>query len=292
MVEYTEPFGTDEIAVYSAVANGENVVQIAEDMKEGDLLLHRGKRLLPQDIGALAAIGVAAVSVLSPPRLTILSTGDELISLDNTPKRGQIRDINTHALTALAQKCGYRVVHSAVLADDENTLEQALRDAMPGSDIVVVSGGSSYGKKDITGTVIDRVSSPGVFTHGLAIKPGKPTILAYDALSETILAGLPGHPVSAMIVFELIFGRLLRELANTPHPHLIPAQISCNVASSPGKHTCLPVMLKWENDAYIAEPIFGKSGLITTLTNADGFVTIERDTEGLSAGATVKVHLF
>jgi len=292
MTEYAEPFGAEGVALYSGVANGENVVQIGEDAKAGERLLCRGKRLLPQDIGALAAAGVTTVSVYTPPRLTILSTGDELIPPEKEPAPGQVRDVNTYALTALAQKKGFSIVGTAVLPDDENALEQAFREAMVTSDIAAVSGGSSQGKKDMTRTVIDRVSSPGVYTHGMAIKPGKPTILGYDSPSRTLLAGLPGHPVSAMMVFELLFGWLLREVTGSVQTPAIPARLSCHVVSSPGKLTCWPARLEWTGNGYAAEPIFGKSGLITTLTEADGYFTVDRDIEGLKTGQTVLVHLF
>jgi len=292
MVEYSEPFGESDIALYGSVAFGENVVLAGEDAKRGELILRRGKRLLPQDIGALAAAGITSIPVFTAPRLFIVSTGDELVQPVKTPEPGQVRDINTSALRALAQKNGFKVVGDSVLPDDESALEQTLRAAMETSDIIIISGGSSKGKKDITATVIDRVSSPGVCTHGLAVKPGKPTILGFDKPSGTILIGLPGHPVSAMIVFELLLGWLLREITCNPGMPGIPAQLSCNVASSPGKLTCWPVRLEWTGKGYTAEPIFGKSGLITTLTKADGYFTVERDTEGLLAGQTVLVHLF
>ena len=292
MTEYSEPFGADGVAVYSSAANGENVVQIGEDAKAGELLIGRGKRLLPQDIGALAAAGITSVPVFTLPSLTIISTGDELVSAEKEPADGQVRDINTYSLTALAQKTGFSVIETHVLTDDENILERTIQPAMKTSDIIAVSGGSSQGAKDMTRAVIDRVSSPGVFTHGLAVKPGKPTILGYDSLSNTLLAGLPGHPVSAMIVFELMLGWLLREITGNPEARVIPAKISVNVASSPGKLTCLPVKLRWTGNGYSAEPVFGKSGLITTLTSADGYFIVNRNTEGLQSGQTVEVHLF
>jgi molybdopterin molybdotransferase len=207
------------------------------------------------------------------------------------PLPGQIRDVNTYALTALAAKTGFNVVGSAVLPDDKVELERALRNAMEVSDIVAVSGGSSQGKLDITREIIDSVSSPGVYTHGMAIKPGKPTILGCDDKTRTLLAGLPGHPVSAMMVFELLFGWLYREVTGCAQAPAIVARINCNVASSPGRLTCWPVRLEQVEGGYIAEPIFGKSGLITTLTKADGYFCVERDTEGLQAGQTVSVHL-
>jgi len=224
--------------------------------------------------------------------MTILSTGDELAPPGHKPLPGQIRDVNTYALCALAGKNGFGVVSTAVVPDNEAALEQAVRKAMKESDIVAVSGGSSQGEKDATRTVLDRVSKPGVFTHGLAVKPGKPTILGYDEHSRTLLAGLPGHPVSAMMVFELLFSWLLREITGSAPPPAVPARLFCNVASSPGKLTCWPAKLEWTGDGYNAIPVFGKSGLITTLTKADGYFIVDRDREGLPAGDTVLVHLF
>ena len=292
MVEYTEPFGDSGIAVYGSVANWDNVVNIGEDAREGSLLMARGRCLLPQDIGALAAAGITTVPVYVPPGMAILSTGDELVAPHQTPLPGQVRDVNTYALGALALKNGFSVQHTSVIPDDVDTLERAVRAAMDASDVVVVSGGSSKGEKDATRAVLDRVSHSGVFTHGLAIKPGKPTILAYDSVSQTLLAGLPGHPASAMMVFELLLGWLLRELTGSVPSPALPARLICNVASSPGRLTCWPVSLILKDGEYVAQPIFGKSGLISTLTRAHGYFMLDRNREGLSQGETVLVHLF
>jgi molybdopterin molybdotransferase len=292
MAEYAESFGEDSVALYKSAANGEHVVQPGEDAKAGTLLLNRGRRLLPQDIGALAAAGVTEVPAYTKPRITVLSTGDELVPPQGTPGLGQIRDVNTYALMALAERVGYVAAGYAVLPDDEAALEEAIRKAMLASDVVAVSGGSSKGKKDVTRAVIDRISSPGVFTHGMAVKPGKPTILGYDEDSRAILAGLPGHPVSAMIIFELLFGWLFRELTGCAVAPAIPARLNCNMAASEGKLTLQPCRLTMVDNSYIAEPVFGKSGLITSLTRADGCFAIPRGAEGLQAGETVMVTLF
>ena len=292
MCEYTEEFGAGGIAVSRSAAYGENVVLPGEDAKQGAPLLRRGRRILPQDIGALAAAGVTSVLAYTSPLVTILSTGDELVPPEQEPKPGQIRDVNTYALAALARKHGFAVAGTAVLPDDEAVLEQAVKSAMEAGGIVIVSGGSSKGKKDMTRSILDRLSSPGIYTHGIAIKPGKPTILGYDEASRTLLAGLPGHPVSAMMVFELLLGWLLREVTGSDAPPAVPARLSCNTPSSPGKFTCRPCRLTCTGGGYTAEPVFGKSGLITTLTQADGYFTARRDTEGLQAGDTVMVHLF
>lgn len=291
MVEYSEPFGENGVALYEAVPFGKNVVQAGEDVRESALLLSRGTVIRPQEVGALAAAGILEIPVYAPLRLTIISTGDELVSPDRSPAPGEIRDINTYALHALATGNGYRVTGVHVLPDDGALLEQAVRTAMADSDVVVISGGSSQGRKDLTGEVVERVSTPGVLTHGVAIKPGKPTILGYDAKSATVLAGLPGHPVSAMMVFETLLSWLSDTLTGRKSPYPVPAKIACNLASSPGKTTCLPVSLQWNGDGYTAHPVFGKSGLITTLTKADGYVIIEMNKEGLKKDEAVLVHL-
>jgi len=294
MVEYTEPFGMDGISISKSAAYGENIVLPGEDTKIGDLLLKRGKRMTPQDIGILAACGVINVLVYVPPKVTIISTGDELVdAAQNQPcAMGKVRDINSHAIAALARKHDFDVLDTSVLPDDEAILTQAIEAAMQASDIVIVSGGSSKGKKDLTRPIFDKVSKLGVYTHGIAIKPGKPTILGYDDTTSTLLVGLPGHPVSAMMVFELLLGWVLQSVTGCRAAFAIPARLSSNIASSPGKLTCWPCQLNHEADGYIAKPIFGKSGLITTLTQADGYFTTPRNIEGLPKGHVVMVNLF
>lgn len=290
MVEYSEAFDENSVALYEAAAYGQNVVYPGEDICRGDMLLRRSTKIRPQEVGALAAAGILEIPVYAPLRLTIISTGDELVSPQTVPAPGQIRDINTYALSSLAVQKGYKIVGSHVLPDEESLLERSVSEAMACSDVVIISGGSSKGKKDLTEEIVARVSRPGVLISGLAIKPGKPTILGYDAASATVLCGLPGHPVSAMMVFETLLGWLSDALTGQKLPYPVPARISCNLAGSPGKTTCQPVALEWENGEYSARPIFGKSGLITTLTRSDGYIVIDRNKEGLKKGETVLVY--
>ena len=291
MVEYTEASG-GSIAVYEAAAPGAGTAEAGEDLRKGEPFLRRGTLLRPQEAGALAAAGITRLELFAPLSLTLISTGDELVPPEQEPRPGEIRDINTRALRALAIKRGYHVVSACVLPDDESRIEKALTDAMALSDVVVISGGSSQGEKDLTARIMDRAARPGVFTHGLAIKPGKPTILGWDEESKTLLAGLPGHPVSAMMVFELLLGWLAHRLFERPLPFPIPARISCNVPGSPGRTLCQPVILRLGDGGYSAEPVFGKSGMITTLTRADGYIIIDLNREGLKKDEPVLVHLF
>lgn len=291
MVEYCEFFDQNHIAVYESAAVGKNMVEIGEDIKKGEILLKKGKRIEPRDIAALAAAGITKIPVFEPLSITIISTGDELIPPGEKRHQGQIYDINTYGLRAQAVKHGFTVRDAYVLKDEESLLLAGVTKAMETSDIVIVSGGSSQGKKDMTKKILDEAAMPGVFTHGLSLKPGKPTILGYDEKSETILAGLPGHPVAAMLVFELIVLWLDRYRLGIGEEYTLPAVMETNLASAPGKTTCQMVELIKNKEGYTARPVFGKSGLITTLSRADGFVLIDMNKEGIRAGEQVEVHL-
>lgn len=291
MIEYCEAAG-NSVAIYEAVANGAGVALAGEDLKKGELLLRRGASIRPQEAGAMAAAGITHAPVFVPLKISIISTGDELVPAEEEPSPGKIRDINSYTLKAQAAARGFNVVSCRLLPDKEDMLEAAAREALAASDLLVISGGSSQGEKDNTEKIISRIAKPGVFTHGLALKPGKPTILAWDGESKTVIAGLPGHPAAAMIVFELILGWLADRLFNQTSPRPIPARISCNVPGSPGRTVCLPVILHLKDSSYTAEPIFGKSGMITTLTRADAYIFIDLNKEGLKKDEPVLVYLF
>ena len=299
MIEYSEAAG-DMISLYEAVSGGRGTIETGEDFQKDKLLLKRGDLIRPQEIGALCAAGITNISVFAPLSLGIFSTGDELVAPENNPAPGQIRDINTNTLKALAVKFGYNVSSSCVFPDDEAKLEAALREAAALNDIVLISGGSSQGEKDFTVRIIDRIAKPGVFTHGLAVKPGKPAILGWDEEGKTLFAGLPGHPVSAMMIFTLLFKSLHADILFSGYDKNsirgqsqfpVPARISCNVPGSPGRSVCLPVTLSLENESYLARPVFGKAGLISTLTNADGYIIIDLNKEGLKKDEHVFVYL-
>ncbi len=328
MVEHSEVFGPDSVALYDAVSPGRNMVEAGEDARAGSLLLPRGACLRPQEIGALAAAGVVEAPLRKKLRLTIISTGDELVPPQTAPRPGEIRDINTEALRALAERSGYAVVSTHVLRDDAGLMEQTVRAAMAQSDMIIISGGSSQGRKDLTGAVIEATARPGLLFHGLAIKPGKPTLLGYDEASATLLVGLPGHPAAALMVFETLLGNLAERLLLRAPRLPVPARMACNLPGNPGQTTCQMVQLQAEeaetsggpdraknpetsggpensggpetsgspgrakNPGYLATPIFGKSGLITTLARADGYIVIDMNKEGLRKGEEVLAHLF
>ncbi|MDW2800035.1 molybdopterin molybdotransferase MoeA [Clostridium boliviensis] len=289
MIEYCEAFGGSNIAIYNPVSYGKNVVLAGEDIDQGEIVIKKGTRIRPQEIGAMASLGITEVLVFKPWEITIISTGDELVSPHITPSPGEVRDINSYSLYAQAQKHGLTVLNKVVQKDNEQQLKEAVMQAMQVSDVVVISGGSSKGKKDATNQIIDEAASEGSFIHGLALKPGKPTIVGYDENSCTLLTGLPGHPVAAMLVFELLVIWVWRHMTCQPADSSLFARITSNLAGAPGKMTCQLVKLIKQENGFYAEPIFGKSGLITTLTRADGYILIEENKEGLKKDEIVEV---
>lgn len=291
MIEYCEPFDQHSVAVYDAVSPGRNIIGIGEDIQTDSTILKKGTKLRPQEIGVLAACGVETIAVYKPWKITVISTGDELVGTGTAPKLGQIRDINTYTISAVCAKYGLQVVKQEVLKDQRELLTDTVRQTMENSDLVAISGGSSQGDKDYTAQVLDELGTPGVFTHGIALKPGKPTILGYDKKTETILMGLPGHPAAAMLVFQLMAVWLYQALTGQKEEAKTLAEMEVNVPGAPGKSTCLLLELQRKESGYIARPILGKSGLMTTLTRADGYTMIDMNKEGLKAGETVEVTL-
>jgi len=291
MVEYTENFGENEIAISQPVSSFENIVEIGDDIKKGEMMFEPGKELTTKEIGALAAVGIKEVHVHTTPIVTIISTGDELHESPNTPTLplGKIHDISSYTLKSLAENYGCKVAETFVLPDNLELLENTIRNSTETSNIVIISGGSSYGKYDITAKAISNTAKPGIFTHGLALKPGKPTILAVDEASKTLIIGLPGHPVSAMVVFELLLNNILPQKNIKKFP--IPAKLTCNVPAEGGKMTVYPCKLTRMEGFYMAEPVFGKSATITTLTKSDGYFIINAGVEGLRKGSEVLVNL-
>jgi molybdopterin molybdotransferase len=204
---------------------------------------------------------------------------------------GEIRDSNSYTAAAQCKKYGLEVVAQLILPDDEKCIRNAIIAAKGNSDLLIISGGSSQGKKDMTAVLLDELSSPGVFTHGIAVKPGKPTILGVDEISKTLMIGLPGHPVAAMVIFELLIAWLWQRVTDSPEPKTIPATMDTNVSGGSGRSMCLLLELSAGPGGWIATPILGNSGLLSTLTHADGYTMLGVNQEGLNRGETVQVTL-
>ena len=290
MIEYTAEAMPGTIEVVRPVAPGEGVVRADEDARPGDEIVGRGRPLRPQDLGMLAAAGVTSVTVHEKPVVTIFSTGDEVVPAD-TPelKPGQVRDATAAALAALVSDAGGEPVFGGIVPDDPGALEAALRAALLVSDVLVISAGSSVGTRDETANAVARLGQPGIWCHGLAIKPGKPTLLAECAGVPII--GLPGNPRSALVVFRLIGAPVVRLVGGWATPPPEPstrARLSRDLASATGRLDVVQVKV----DDGLAVPVFGLSALLSVLTAADGYIVIPDEATGLDAGSEVNVILY
>ncbi len=291
MVENTQQVDEASIEVMKAVAEGENVIQIGEDVRAGEPVLPPGKQLRPQDLGGLLALGITEVSVALPPRVAILSTGDEVIPPEQTPGPGQVRDINSYTLAALAKRAGGEPIPFGIIPDQREALEAAVARAAAQADVVVLSAGSSVSYRDMSAEVINGLGRPGVLVHGVSVRPGKPTILA--VCDGRPVFGLPGNPVSAMVIFDLFITPTIRALLGTDSPpkQQIQARLARNVASVTGREDYVQVRLEERDGDLWAVPVFGKSNLIYTLIHADGTIQIPLDSGGVREGAWVTVFL-
>jgi molybdopterin molybdotransferase len=292
MVEQTQPLGGDEIEVLAPVAPGENVIQMGEDVTQGEEVLPSGHRIRPQDIGGLLAVGVLSVEVAVPPRVGILSCGDELIPPEQTPAPGRVRDINSQTLAALIQEAGGEAILLGIASDTLGDFTTRAQAGFKDVDILVITAGSSVSARDLTRQVISGLGSPGVLQHGLAVKPGKPTILA--VCDNKTVIGLPGNPVSALVVArQVVVPTIKRALGEKPQPKAtLQATLAANIASTTGRMDTVPVRLVERDGVLIAEPVFGKSNLIYILVKADGLIQVPLDSTGIKAGTVVEVTLF
>ncbi|CEG29261.1 molybdopterin molybdotransferase MoeA [Bacillus sp. B-jedd] len=290
MIEHCEEIA-GLLNTYRQIAPGENVIREGEDIRLGELVLAKGTRLRPQEIGALASLGITHVKVYRRLKAGYLSSGDEIVPFE-TPalEIGQIRDINYLTIAGLAADWGVDVVYGGIVPDDYHEFQRRAKELFDKVDCLILSGGSSVGAKDYTTDVIQSLGSPGVFVHGISVKPGKPTILAMAG--EKPVIGLPGHPASAMIIFRLFGERILKRLQGeeiSRKPDRIFARITKNIPSAPGRSDYIRVSLMEKEGEWWAEPIIGKSGLITTLVKSDGIVEIVSEKEGIAQGEYVPV---
>jgi molybdopterin molybdotransferase len=290
MIEYTQEAMPGTIEVVRPVAPGDGVVRADEDAAPGAELVPGGRPLRAQDLGMLAAAGVTSVRVHSRPRVTILSTGDEVVPPSTTRLRpGQVRDASAVALAALVADAGGEPALGGIVPDDAEALESALRAALPASDLIVISAGSSVGARDETAGVVARLGPPGIWCHGLAIRPGKPTLLA-DCGGVPVI-GLPGNPRSALVIFRQLgipLVRLIGGCTTPPAEPVIRAQLDRDLASAAGRLDVVQVQV---HDG-IATPVFGLSALLSVLTAADGYLIVPEEATGLDAGSEVEVTLY
>ncbi len=291
MIENTQTVDAQSIELFKPASDGENVIQIGEDIRRGDAVLEPGRRLRPQDIGGLLALGITQVTVAVPPRVGILSTGDEVVPPDQPILPGQVRDINTYTLAALARRAGGEAVLYGIVPDDRAALEAAAAKAHAECDLAVLSAGSSVSYRDMSVDVIAALGEPGVLVHGVSVRPGKPTIIAVAGGKPVF--GLPGNPVSAMVIFDLFVAPTIALLlgADFPPKQQLQARLARNVSSTTGREDYVQVRVEVREGELWATPVFGKSNLIYTLVHAEGAIKVPLDSNGIREGAWVTVYL-
>lgn len=296
MVEYTDETDGGLVEIHRSVSPWQNVIQIGDDIKKGDPVFQRGRRLRAHDLGALTGIGISSVLVYRRPRIGLISTGDEIVDVDSDPLPGQVRNINQHSLAGLIEECGGQLRDWGVVRDDKASLIRAIGEALQWSDLVLLSGGSSMGAKDIALEAILSFPDAEFVFHGISVSPGKPTIFA-KACGKPIL-GLPGYPVSALVIFDLFAAPLIRKVGGeetariNPFARTLRATLKTNIASQVGREDYVRVTLKRDSERWLATPLPSKSGAIFTLVKADGMVRIELNQDGLEEGEEVEVILF
>ncbi len=296
MLEYTRDFDENSIAIYRPVVPGENVITAGEDYQKGELVLPRGRILRPQDMGVLSGLGISSLPVYQRPKVAVISTGDELVPADTpAPAPGKIRDINSTTLAALIAEAGGIPILCGICNDDFDALVDRSSKAIDQADILVFSGGSSVGMRDFTLKVIESITDAQLLVHGIAIRPGKPTIIARQ--HNKALIGLPGHVTSAIVIFYLFVRPLIRKLSGLCASHglrMVRGRTTQPIASVSGREDYVRVQLtmaRGDTGLEVA-PLYGRSGLIAPLVDAHGLLPIGRDTEGLDKGSVVDVLLF
>ena len=286
MVEYTEDYGDGTIGISKSIAPGQNMIFRGDDVYPGKVILQKGRVLSSQDIGALAAIGRTQVPVRRKLTVGIISTGDELVPCEVTPRAGQVRNVNGPMLEAMLVTFGVEVINYGIIIDDETLLSKTVTKAVSECDAVLLSGGSSVGVKDAACRIIESMGE--LLLHGIAIKPGKPTILGKAGCKP--LVGLPGHPVAAYFITRLFVLPLLsRLMGRKQEVYTTTARVTESISANHGRAQYQCCRLERKEGELYAYPIRGKSGLITTLAGADGYFCIDRDCEGLPKFAEIQV---
>ncbi|NOY65105.1 MAG: molybdopterin molybdotransferase MoeA [Nitrospirae bacterium] len=296
MYEHTTRISDALVEILKPVAPGENIVMEDEDVRAGQVVLRKGHRLRAHDIGALAGIGITEVNVYKKPVVSIISTGDEIVPPAEPLSPGQVRDINSYNLYGLINQHGGVAVKKGIIRDEYSILRRVVEEALNDSNMVLITGGSSVGTRDYVSRIIDELGAPGVLFHRVTIKPGKPLI--GGRINNTPVFGLPGHPVAVTVCFDNFVLPLLRRLtgentrAYLPDSRTVKARVTHNLSSPIGREDHVRVKIEQRNGSLWAIPILGKSGLITTLVEADGIIVIPQHSSGIYEGDEVDVRLF
>ena len=292
MVEHTKITPTGLLEVYRPVAAGENVIMAGEDFHIGESILESGKTIGHAELGSLMSLGITSIQAYRTPKVAVISSGDELVPPKEKLAKGMIRDINLYTIGALIEGLGASPTFFPRVPDEFDELLEVGKKAMELSDMIVFTSGSSISSRDLTAQVINKMGSPGVLIHGLSVKPGKPTILGFSAGKPVI--GLPGNPVSAITIFKAVVDPLLRLISGKKIVRsfkTVEAILNSNLSSTSGRTDYVRVQLKNKNGETFAVPVHGKSNLISTILDSDGYVEIDSESSGVYKGALLEVYL-
>ena len=296
MFEHSQQIDERMIEILRPVSPGENVIPVGEDARKDERILKRGHRLRPQDIGALAGLGMTYIWVYEKPGVSIVSTGDEIVPADGPVMPGQVRDINSYTLAGSISDAGGIPLKKGIFSDRYESIKDIVETSLNNSDMVLITGGSSVGSRDMTSRVIDDLGKPGVLFHGVSLKPGKPVI--GGVIDGVPVFGLPGHPAAVSVCFEVFIRPVLEIQSGWDEARFdeakgtVRARIAKNISSTAGREEHIGVALEERNGELWAMPLLGKSGLITTLTRADGTVVIPLNKLGVHEGEVLEVKLF
>ena len=280
------------VRIFRAVAPGENIVKRGSEIKRGTKVLNAGKMITPQALGTIAAVGRKHVKIYSPPKVAVISSGIELVGVGFPLKQGKIYDVNGPAICRAIELCGGEASYLGIARDEPRGLATLLKRGLATCDVVVLSGGSSAGAGDVAPSVVDGLGNPGVLIHGLALRPGKPTFVA--VVGGKPIFGLPGYPVSALMVFDQLVAPYLRRLSGLPPAERarVRAKLASKILSARGRRELVPVKLVRRGRKVHAEPLLKGSGAITALSLADGYIDVPLEREILGEGEAVEVILF
>jgi molybdopterin molybdotransferase len=283
MVEYTD-----------AIQPGsEDVSWKGEDVKQGEPILRKGMKLKPQDIGMLGALRIRSVEVFKKPKIGILSTGNELTSLDSNNQEGKVIEINSLVLAAMTIDIGGEPVLLGLVEDEYEHIREKISESLEKIDILIVTGGTSAGLFDFTVKVIDSLGDPGVIVHGVAIKPGRPTALA--SIDNKPIISLSGYPVAAMIGFYVFARPLIAKMLGSTYElePRVRARVTRRIASNVGMRSFVRVKVSDADGKYVAEPVRTTgSGILSSMIHANGLLIIPEDIEGIDENQEVDIILF
>ena len=293
LLEWTKKISENLIEVYHSVHPWENVTRIGDDLRKGEVVLKKGVKLLPQDIGVLKVLGLEKIKVFKKPKVALISTGDELVESIKDLKPFKVIDVNKPILTGMIIESGGEPIDLGLAKDDFNEIKMKIKEGLEKADMIILTGGTSVGEKDLVPEAINSLGFPGVISHGIAIRPGGATCLS--VLNGKPVFGLSGYPVAAIIGFKLFVKPLIQIFLGSSQDLMVKLRVKAarRIPSPPGVKSFVRVIIKKFGKNYLAEPISTSgSGILSSIVKANGIIEIPEESEGIEEGEEVEAYLF